>query len=241
MRFFFLNIVLGFLLVGFKSDNTIAFDKVFPSEFTDAKSFLIKNKIIFEDVSTKMGNDPCLISSIVFPELMRYSLLSDFIETSVLELVYVQYGSTAADFSIGRFQMKPSFAETIELEIKKDKDLSNAYANLLPDTKKTDEDQRKMRVKNLKDLKFQLYYLNAFCTYCKKKFQTSDNSDLKEMVKLFSTAYNSGFYHSKEKLAELSSKKFYPYGVKYKGTQYAYSEVAQFFGTYAMNRKIFNK
>lgn len=55
---------------------------------------------------------------------MRYNALKDDIESESLKVLYVQFGKTYADFSIGVFQMKPSFAEGVE----------TLAAQLLPDT-----------------------------------------------------------------------------------------------------------
>ena len=51
--------------------------------------------------------------SIIFPEIVRYSALRDKVEISLLKTLYVNLGEDYADFSIGQFQMKPSFAEAI--------------------------------------------------------------------------------------------------------------------------------
>ncbi|MBR1576316.1 MAG: hypothetical protein IJ654_07710 [Bacteroidales bacterium] len=52
--------------------------------------------------------------SIVFPELVRYNRVQDSFETTVLESAYPEFGIDGCDYSIGRFQMKPSFIEDLE-------------------------------------------------------------------------------------------------------------------------------
>jgi hypothetical protein len=63
------------------------------------------------DTLVKNNIDPQFALSVIFPELIRYSSISDFIEVKALEVLYVQYGKDYSDFSIGLFQMKPEFAE----------------------------------------------------------------------------------------------------------------------------------
>ena len=64
-------------------------------------------------------NEKCIVcSSIIFPEFIRYSMFKDFLETEALKIGYVQFGAEAVDFSIGYCQMKPSFIEKLEYEIK---------------------------------------------------------------------------------------------------------------------------
>ena len=55
-----------------------------------------------------------LAVAVVFPELVRYSALMDFMETTAVKALYQQKGVKGADFSIGRFQMKPSFVADLE-------------------------------------------------------------------------------------------------------------------------------
>ena len=219
----------------------LSFDKIFPDEFKEANQFFISNKKCFKDFSIKSGNDPYLVTSLVFPELMRYSLISDFIESSVLEWVYAEMGSAAADFSIGRFQMKPSFAESVEDEILKSEELKVKYKNLLIPSSLSSIDQRRKRLIHLSNLQFQLLYLNAFVSICEIRFNSAIPLQTKDKVKLFSTAYNSGFLLSQEKLIQSSNQKLFPYGLKYKGTQYSYQEVSQYFFDLIKSKSVFGQ
>ena len=54
--------------------------------------------------------------AVVFPEIVRYSDLEDLIQIRALKVLYVQYGRKYADFSVGHFQMKPSFIEQLEAD-----------------------------------------------------------------------------------------------------------------------------
>ena len=67
--------------------------------------------------------DPKLLSSIVFPELIRYSHLKDKVEISALYSLYVLFGKEFSNYSVGMFQMKPSFIEKLETEIVKYPDI----------------------------------------------------------------------------------------------------------------------
>ena len=94
--------------------------------------------------------DDCAALAIGAPELMRYSMVSDFIETEILELSYVDHGLDYADFSIGKFQMKPSFVERLEAEICNRPLLHIKYQGLVnyPDT-----NVRSMRAERLQRIK----------------------------------------------------------------------------------------
>ena len=76
-----------------------------------------KHKTDFIEVAAQTETEATELAAILFPELIRYSVYKDFFETQALELLYIDYGKKTADFSIGRFQMKPSFAEAVEAYI----------------------------------------------------------------------------------------------------------------------------
>lgn len=144
----------------------------FDSQWSDAITQCQRYKrIIFEHLS---GN-PIPIAesvSVVFPEMLRYVLWKDLFETAALELLYVRYGSTKADFSIGWFQMKPSFAEKLEREIYTYPELVMHYSDLstysIPNNDSVDI--RSERIKRLKQLSWQLKYLNAFIAVVLKRY-----------------------------------------------------------------------
>ena len=56
------------------------------------------------------------VMAVVYPELLRYSPAQDVIEVEVNRRLYALHnlGGVRTDFSMGLFQMKPSFAERIE-------------------------------------------------------------------------------------------------------------------------------
>ena len=88
-------------------------DTLFYQEY---KYELIKAKKSFEElegtfieVCKKYDSDKNLLAAVIFPELVRYSSFRDLLETGVLEALYIEKGSDVANFSIGKFQMKPSF------------------------------------------------------------------------------------------------------------------------------------
>jgi hypothetical protein len=83
----------------------------------------------------------------------------------------VKEGKYYADFSVGYFQMKPSFGEMIEEDAR----------NLLPENYlkesgwklvlKDDEVSRKERVRRLSNVRHQLIYLCAFYKICEFRFK----------------------------------------------------------------------
>ena len=144
---------------------------------------------------------PCDIAeSVIFPELIRYSLLQDRMETGAVKALYVTCGPGGCDFSIGPFQMKPSFVEDLEKRWMRS-GLARRY-NLFFDTKDS-ENARKVRISRMEKEEWQCIYLAVFLKMLyldygsvnKQGEHTQDGIDtlpLREQVRLAATAYNRG-------------------------------------------------
>lgn len=208
------------------------YEKIFTSDFSAAVNYLTAHAKQFKKSAVKYNNHPQLLGTIVFPELMRYSNVKDVLETSALEMVYIQAGSDAADFSIGRFQMKPSFAEAIEKEVLLNRD----YQQLIYSDKNTKEQTRQERIARLQNLDWQLVYLNAFVSICKLKFREEKFDSVNDSLSFYASAYNAGFTKPTEEIKSNVGKCYFPYGTKYKGKQYSYASVACYFNNYAFSK-----
>ena len=90
----------------------------YPKEAKYAVDFVSVNKAEIQSIKKYLSpKDARLAMCIVAPEISQYSQLSDAAETYALYTLYVQ--GRVSDFSIGAFQMKPSFAVSIEKEVAK--------------------------------------------------------------------------------------------------------------------------
>lgn len=144
---------------------------------------------------------PCDVAeAVIFPELIRYSLFQDKMETGAVKALYVSKGAGGCDFSIGRFQMKPSFAEELEKRWMRS-GLARQYGMYF-DTK-DNEIARRIRVTRLEDEEWQCIYLAIFLKMLYLDYgsldrngkQVQDGIDtlpVKEQVRLAATAYNRG-------------------------------------------------
>lgn len=144
---------------------------------------------------------PCDIAeAVIFPELIRYGLFQDKMESTAVRNLYVTRGTGGCDFSIGRFQMKPSFAEDLEKRWMSS-GLAREY-NLYFDTK-DNEMARRVRISRLEKEEWQCIYLAVFLkmlyldygSFNKDGEYTQKGIDalpIQEQVRLASTAYNRG-------------------------------------------------
>ena len=164
--------------------------------------------------------------AIVYPELLRYSSWKDLLESSAMELAYVRWGSEVVDFSIGRFQMKASFAELLEAGILKHESLNKKYAKVISHGCKNEKAIRKSRIARLKSTVWQLQYINAFYDLCIITYPELKEMPESELVFALATIYNRGFKNNLNQLLVEGHKKQFPYGAQYSGTQFSYGAIS---------------
>jgi hypothetical protein len=177
-----------------------------------------------------------LAVAVVFPELIRYSALRDKIEITLLKTLYINLGEDYANFSIGQFQMKPSFAESIHKKVTLLKGKLRSQFR----EKTRYNDIRKYRAAIVKDLEqpeSQFLYLIAFLKICASIYNLED-MDEDHRLKFLSTAYNFSFQKSFEEVNRMTDKKFF-YSKLVKAESYSYSDISAFwYRNYQKNRKI---
>lgn len=196
------------------------YKEVFGNHYQLAEDFITSNTWIADTLKSN-GIDPCTGLAIIFPELIRYSSIRDKFETAALKSLYIQYGKDYADFSIGQFQMKPSFAEEIEKEYIKWKGLT---VNGTDTTSCTTS--RKERIKRLDSTEGQVRYLCMFIKLMERNLQQLSVLKKNEEVSLMAAAYNFGFRTDIIILKEVSHKRFFYTGIIASETKFNYSDIA---------------
>jgi len=202
----------------------------FGSTWIEAQNFCSKNEPSIIEAFNKYNIDSNIGLSIVFPEILRYNRFKDAIETSALELAYVNWGKEYADFSIGYFQMKPSFIEKLEIElIKSDTDLQKEFNEITDFEECVDEMiARKTRIDRLIQMDWQLKYLCCFIKIATNKYSPSSLASHKDKLLLLANAYNTGLQASNDELIQASKRKTFPYG-KYAPGRFSYSDISIFY------------
>jgi hypothetical protein len=203
-----------------------SYEAYFKIELEEAAIFLKDNHQKMQQKASKFNHENDFVTAIVYPELLRYNYIQDFIETTSLELIYMRYGAKTADFSIGHFQMKPSFAEHIEKYIKKNEADFNQYKKLIIAHKATPVLQRKLRLSRLKKMDWQLTYLHAFIAICEHKFHFLKFNTTKDKLRFYAACYNIGFHKKYQNILQNENSNTFPNGPKYLGTQFCYASIA---------------
>jgi hypothetical protein len=199
---------------------------IFGDDWKKAEAFEKENRSWIKPLLEKNHISYPLAMSIVFPEMVRYSALRDKMEISVLKTLYVNLGEEYADFSIGIFQMKPSFAETIREE-------SSQYLGSRAGIKfkKTADYEdikefRKSIIRDLEDQEGQVIYLISFIRICEKKFNLYRLND-SSLIKFLATAYNYGIDKTPNQIVNMTNKKFFSTKI-IRSETYCYADVSVF-------------
>ena len=203
-----------------------SYEVYFKDEREEVAKFLQANQQKMAQKAIKFHHENDFVTAIVYPELLRYNYIQDFIETSGLELIYMRYGAKTADFSIGHFQMKPSFAEHIEKYIEKNAADFNQYKKLIIAQNASPVLQRKLRLTRLKQMDWQLTYLHAFIAICDHKFHFIKFTTTKDKLRFYAACYNIGFHKKYQNILQNENSNTFPNGPKYLGTQFCYASIA---------------
>lgn len=178
----------------------------FAKEIKKTSEFLDDNKWIIDSLST-FDIDPQLAITTIYPELLFYAAGADKAEIIGLKLLYVPFGESVADFSIGTFQMKPSFVRKVESYWCEyfGAEYLNKQGITLEDTKQ----QRKARIERLSDFEWSIRYLGMFIKILEQKYPDSQYLTPRERAEFFATAYNSSFTVPFEDILKRSNWKLF--------------------------------
>ena len=178
-----------------------------PGAFKDA----VKLCMEFKFMMIKLGYTDCDFAlAVVFPELMRYSTYRDEIEAFATEIAY----SASLDFegfSIGHFQIKPVFAETVEDFVANNPRLKKKYAVIDYGGNTSTITQRRNRIRRLQNPETEIAYLFAFIDICKTRLSLKDDDTLNNLW-LVASAYNAGFCYKREILEKTGKTDSFPNG-----------------------------
>ena len=133
------------------------------------------------------GLDPAVAESVVWPEMQRYNSLSDAAETAADYVSHVA-GTDSPDFSIGIFQMRPSFVADLEGAWMRS-GLADEY-DLRFDTEDNATVRRK-RMDRISSGEWQVIYVGVFLRLLYHCYDIQ-NLPPEEQVRLAAVAYSHG-------------------------------------------------
>ncbi len=193
--------------------------KYFGDDYRKAVMMTVSARNEIQNLPVSCQCDSEVALSVVFPEFLRYNSISNLIETEALELLYVQFGTRYADFSIGTAQMKPSFAEDIEV-------LNTDTVLLTPYITQHGETVRRERLVRLQSFAWQYRYVCAFLKVLAHRFPDNASGSAENWVQFAAAAYNLGFMNTRNRIEQWQRVKAFPYGKRFQGEQFSYSYLA---------------
>ncbi len=223
----FFSLLLIFTVFCSRSfSQSLNYEELFGDDWEKALQFVSLNERWMRPLLERHKIPYEVAVAVVFPELVRYSAIRDKMETSMLKTLYRNLGNDYADFSVGAFQVKPSFAEKIREEVSllegwRMKSLfrkKNSYQNL--------REFRGAIISDLEDPKSEFKYIIALIAICENRFPGITGYDTTK-IRFLATAYNTGFWKSEEEIEKMSNSKFYNTKL-FKTENYSYADVSLF-------------
>ncbi len=212
------------------------YSEIFGDDWQKALTFIEENNYWIRPAFEKHNIPYHVAVAIFFPELVRYSALRDKMEIATLKALYRNLGTDYANFSVGVFQIKPSFAEQIRAEApaamgRKVRELFKKRS-----TYKSEWSFRASIITDLENPETEINYIIGFLKICESRFGNELKDDLSK-IKFLATAYNAGFLKSYKEIDEMSDRKFFNTKLL-KAESYSYSDVALYwYNQYTDNRK----
>jgi hypothetical protein len=184
----------------------------FGEKYIIALAFVKSHKGVFLKYFDKQNAKKAI--SIVFPEILRYNTLANEAEIQLLKSLYIRFGKKYADFSIGYFQMKPSFVETME----------NISGKNIADT----PENREKRLEKMMSVEGQILYLKDYWDIMHTKYPDIDKKNDVSQIRFLASAYNYGFLSSEDKILNWSLERAFPSG-KNSAVRFSYADISEDF------------
>ncbi|WP_299462476.1 hypothetical protein [uncultured Microscilla sp.] len=204
--------------------------RYFDKAYQQSLDYLWQHRATLKKHLPSDSAEAAFVLAMGFPELLRFEAMQNKMETLFLELLYVKNGAAYANFSVGRFQMKPSFAETLEKYAKTY--IPKATPQVYLYQASSIKDVRRERVKRLNQLSWQLRYLYTLYQVLNYRYSQQKFPSNAHKLRFFAAAYNYGFLSKSKKIQQWTEVKAFPHGRNHIGKQHNYSIIALDFFKY---------
>ena len=199
------------------------------AQYDNAILYFMANQDDITNQCTRYNVPARVIVSIVFPEVMRFNQISNFMESSALHIAYTNGGKEAADFSIGVFQMKPSFVEQLEQAVQDNfTTWGKTFTHITQFASKHDMGQRYERLQRLEQFSWQMAYACCFYTYIVNTYgRYFSNKSEEDKIWFLASAYNVGIQYNSAHIERIGTIPNFPYGVRHSSeTQFVYGDIS---------------
>jgi len=202
---------------------------LFGEKYAEAEKFLRQNSWIADSLRLP-PQETRIALAIVFPEIIRFKALEDKIQVRALKVLYIQYSQKYADFSVGHFQMKPTFAEKIERDYNRLFSAEEKTAAQIAPFETGDSSRlRRERVVRLDDLHWQARYLRLFMMVMEKLYEGRAFDDDLEKLRFYATAYTTGYAQGEKTIRRMMPTRHFHVQLLFPKTRYSYADIAVFY------------
>jgi hypothetical protein len=216
--------LLCFAVITISYSQSADYHQIFGSDWDKALAFERENRSWMQPLLDRNNIPYDLAIAVIFPELVRYSALRDKMEITLLKALYINLGEQYANFSIGRFQIKPSFAETIRRDGPSVLGRKSGIIFKQPGDFENISDYRKSIVIDLEKAETEFTYVIAFCKICEKKYRIG-RMEPNRKLKFLATAYNYGIDKRAEEIEQMTGGRYFNTKL-FKTQNYSYADVA---------------
>jgi hypothetical protein len=219
----------GFLLAVGPSATPENYAAIFGEKYAEAERYVRENPWI--SAALRLPEEDARIAlAVVFPEILRFSVLEDAIQVRGLKVLYVQYGRAYMNFSVGRFQMKPSFVELLESDYNRLFAAQEKDSLGIPEFGRGDTPGlREKRVLRLDDMAWQVRYLRLFMLVMAKRYGKVVFAGVEDRLRFYATAYNGGYASGEPAIRRMMTERRFHTALLFPRTTYNYADVALFF------------
>ena len=194
---------------------------LFGSDLSQVVDIIRKDNELLQSISSIKEKHQWHVIAVVIPEMIRWNMFQDIIDTFMDENIYISFGK--GDCPIGMFQMRASFIDTMERYVSSNK-LVECYPIFI--SAENEKDVRRERLRRLKRKEWQVRYAWTYWQIVNHRFIGLDFKNAIEQIRFFATAYNYGFKEPVQSIRKWENKKAFPYGPKYTGEQIAYADLS---------------
>jgi hypothetical protein len=207
--------------------NAQDYPSIFGGRYQAALSVVRSRQSAWVAALSDLGADPRTLVPVVFPELLRRSAVRQGMEDLGVATLYVSGGAAAADFSVGIFQMKPSFAEALEQWLRGAEAAPMVLRGLLDHGEALEGPERRaLRWERLRRESGELAYLACFGLAVRSRFPL-DALSVTERIRFLAAAYNHGFQGTRREIEDAEKAACFPMGAAATGgPRYRYADVS---------------
>lgn len=189
-----------------------SFQQTYPESFRQAVDYCETINTPLQKVASKYALKSEELIPIVFPECARYRIFQDQIETTALQVLYINFGEAYADFSIGHFQMKPSFIEQLEEFVSSHEEMQGFGFIANYEGFEDPQEVRRKRLRRMVEEQWQLEYLCCVFKALELIHQEESFDTENDRLLFFATAYNCGFLSNQQRVKSWMQRSYFPEG-----------------------------